>query len=117
MEPGAGVIPMSVRSRGGYAEGFPALLHGQASEIAQLDEPCGRGILAGQLGQSLVDGQELVRCRLDGHINGIDVESLAGATALFGAFLPRTIDEDTPHRFRRGGKEMASAIPALLSRR
>src|SRR5262249_55665275 len=77
VQPSAGVLPMPVSSCGGHAEDFAGLLHGQAREIAQLDQPCGRRIVVAQLGQGLVDRQELVRGSLGSQVNGIDVEPFA----------------------------------------
>ena len=68
MEPGASVIPVPVGSRGRHAEGLAGLVHGQAREVTQLDEFCGGRILAGQLGESVVDREELVGGGLGGQI-------------------------------------------------
>ena len=76
MEPGASVIPVPLSRRGRHAEGLAGLVHGQAREVAQLDKFCGGRILAGQLGESVVDREELDGDGLGGQIQGINVQSL-----------------------------------------
>ena len=105
---------MPVSGCGGHAEGFPGLVHGQTREVTQLDEPCGRPILAPQLGEAVVEGQELVRRGLRSQINGIDVESLAAPASLLGEFFPCAIDQDAAHRLSSGGEKVPPAVPALL---
>ena len=104
---------MSISRCGRNAEHLAGLVHGQSRKVAQLDELCGGSILMGQLGQGLIEGQELIRRSCSSEVDGVDVEPLAAAAVLFRAFLPRPINEDAAHGLGSGRKEMRAAIPAL----
>jgi len=58
VEPGAGVNPVAFGGGDGNAQELRGLRHGQAGEVAELDQPCLDGIRALQLLQGLVQRQK-----------------------------------------------------------
>src|SRR5438034_3872042 len=113
VQPGASVIPVTVGRCGRDANGFAGLFHRQAGEVTQLDESCRGGIGRSQFAESVVDGEKLIRWGGGGDIDGIDIESLELAPALFATLLSRAIHQDAPHRFGSGSEKVPARIPLL----
>src|SRR5262249_4278367 len=111
VQPGAGVVPVTVRRRRRDAERRACLVNGQAREIAQLHKLPGNRIVLGQRGKGVVDDQKLIWWCRGGQINGIDVELLVLATALGASFFAGAIDENAAHRLSSRGEEMAARVP------
>src|SRR5436309_40775 len=100
--------PIGVRGRSVTGSstgwGLAGLVHGQAREVAQLDDLRGDGIVGGQLRQGLIDGQELVRGDGSGQVDGVDVDPPELAAPLFTALFSGAIDQDAAHGLGRGGE-------------
>ena len=63
--------------------------------------------------QCIVDrDQVFVRCVV-GNLEAGPIEALSSATPLEPVLVARPVDEDSPHRFGRGGEEMAATLPSL----
>ena len=114
MQPASGKGPIPLGSSQGQSQSAGGLRHGQTREITQLHELSRQCIGLLEARQRLIQVQQIVtRLRGDeGHF--VNVEPLA-TTAMFAAFLVASIlDQDAPHRFSGGCKEVPAAVPALL---
>src|SRR5262245_9019625 len=115
VQPGAGVIPMSIGRGGRDATGLTGLVNSQAGKVTQFDESGGRRIVSSQLRKRFIDCEKLVGRSRGCKINGIDVEPLEPPAALVRAFLTCPIDQYASHGFGSGGEEVAATIPWLLN--
>src|SRR5689334_16294172 len=98
---------MAVRRRRGNAECLAGLVYSHAGKVAEFDYPRGRRILGGQAGQGVIDGKELIGRHLRGQVEGVDIQPLELAAALFTALLPGAVDEDATHGLGRSREEVA----------
>ena len=57
LEPGAGVVPLLPNRVDGEVHDVGDLFAGQAGKEAELDDAGGDGVLGGQAGQNLVQGE------------------------------------------------------------
>ena len=61
-----------------------------------------------------MDGKKLVVFRDEGDFHFLDVHPLPSAAVTLRALAAGAIDEDAPHRFGRGAKEMRAVLPGML---
>src|SRR5262245_46698525 len=111
MQPGFGVSPIAAGGSRRKVERRRRFFQAESREIAKFDELCYRGVLLSQLPQRLVNGQDIVRSA--GSTHGVQFcrDTLKVASLPFGLFAPSGIDQDSPHGFRRGAKEVSAAVP------
>ena len=112
-EPGPGVGPEAVGLARGDAEQLGRLRNRQAGEVAQLDESAAPGVVVRQLGQGLVQGEQVVAglpARRGPTRRGPCVP--VRPRAWHGA-APGALDEDAAHGLGGGGEEVSAAVPML----
>jgi Tfp pilus assembly protein PilN len=110
-EPGAGKSPGAVGGAPGDAQKIGCLLLGQAGEETQLDQFGSLGIVLREVGQGLIECEEIVRGQRFGELDLLDVNALPSATAFLSVLATRVFDEDTPHGLGGGGEEMLLTFP------
>src|SRR5262249_26261511 len=113
-QPGPGIGPLTISLGPRYRQGVGRFFDGEARVEPQFDELGRRLIFGGQPVQDFVEDKHILRtsCRSR-------PIAQADATAPTASFLPvlapGAFDQDAPHRFGRGGKEVAEAVPVLRS--
>ena len=113
VQPGACIGPVTLGHRARDAQQIGGFLQGETGKIAQLDQFCFFAVLAGQLRDCFVQGQDVIlEAPSEGtHDRG---RSRRSVPAVLGPPLAAGIvDQDAPHGFGRGGKEMPAAVPVL----
>ena len=104
----------------------PAVLHGTEAyqPIAEgpgtridpykLLQQIGEGVRLGQLRQGFVERQEIVRGYRGDQLRFGQLLALQVAAALETGLTTGVLDQDAPHGFRGGGKEVGAALPRLV---
>jgi hypothetical protein len=103
LEEGSGVSPMAETRSAGLAQRFCGVFHGETCEQPELGEVCCRLVFYGELGQSLVQGEDVVGGSGEGDLGIVQLDAFYPAPA-FGVALCRAMSM----RIRR----MASAAAA-----
>src|SRR5262245_54630660 len=111
-EPGPGVAPQPVRAGPGHAEGLGGVLDRQPGEKVQLHDAGGLGVLGGEPGQGLVEGEDLLGRRADRDVLVVELDPLPVPAVPEAALAAGTLDEDAAHGLGGGGEELAAAGPA-----
>ncbi len=111
MEPGAGIIPVSVCSCERDPKGGSGLLDIQARKVPKADEFEDGGVFSFEFSQCFVDGQNLVRRRMHGHVDGVDVKPLTVSTPFLSVLAACLLNQDPSHGFGCGRKEVPARIP------
>src|SRR5205823_285262 len=93
-------------------QGTRDLLMTEAGEMAQLSHLGGGGVLLGEFGNCLIQGNEPVVGRRGRRIDQLN--SLQGTATLLTFLAPGVFNQDAAHGLSRGGKEVPSISPALL---
>lgn len=112
-KPCAAQCPKTVGGAAADAQNFGSGLMRQTSEVTQLDQVGGFGIVSFEQSEGLVECCELIRavdrnCEVHRKFN-----PYMAAAMFFGLLAASLIDKNAPHRFGGGGEEMASAVPLL----
>src|SRR5262249_41475038 len=115
-QPRASVGPVLIGGGRGNAKSPSGLLHGQPGEEPELDQIGPPPILLLQLHQRLIQGDEVTAGFFTSRLDRIQVESLPASSCLLSALVSGILDQDPPHRFRSGRKEVAPAVPVLWLR-
>src|SRR5437867_2620411 len=116
VEPGAGVIPVSLGRGFRKAESLASFRDAEADIVSEFDEFRFGRILHRQFGKCFIYRQEALILGLDGQINTIQIhphQSFAMANAALSA---RVVNEDSAHRFGRSRKKVPAVPPGLLLR-
>ena len=87
------------------------LVRAQPGEVAEHGDLGQVRLLRLELLDRLVHGEEVVSRRLDDRQALGQVDAVAAA-AVLAPLTPGLLDEDVPHRPRRGAEEVAAAVPA-----
>src|SRR5262245_55035114 len=111
-QPGAGVGPHLVGLARRDAEDGRGGGVAEPREVAQLDQFGGLGVDPGQLGEGLVQGQQLFRLFEGGDILSV-AHPDATAAVLQTVFPAGRLHQDAAHGLGGGGEEMAAAVPVL----
>src|SRR5262249_33435802 len=106
VEPGAGVVPVAVGGGKGNAQRFGGLVHGQAGEVAELDQRGLDAVLPGEFIQGLVQGQEVVGRPGRRRLGEVQVEPLPVAATTEGLLAAGLLDQDAAHGLGRGREEV-----------
>src|SRR5262245_18692884 len=93
-QPGAGVGPTAVGRPDRDAEAGGRLLDGQPSEVAELDDRGHGLVLGGELGERLVEREQLVGRLLGGEVDLVEVDPAAPPAALLTPPAAGSFDED-----------------------
>lgn len=91
-----------------------SFLLGKANEEAEFDDLGRPSIFVGEPYERSVQSKELIIRKRARDLNRINVQTLQVATPLLPFPLSCILDEDPPHRLRRGAKEVSSALPCGL---
>ena len=96
------------------------LLGGQPGEVAELDQPRPSRLVAAELGQGLVEGEQVRRAGPSSRPRGSSRRSRSirprgRRRAWRLACAARLLDQDAAHRLGRGGEEVAAAVPAAAA--
>jgi len=110
IEPGAGEGPVTAGGGLGDSQDLRRLRDGESDKVPQLDQLSGHFVFDGKFIQRLVDGEELLLIRSCGDLDFLNVHALQAAAMAQSAFAAGIIDENAPHRFRRGCEEMGAAF-------
>jgi hypothetical protein len=86
---------------------------GKSSKVTQLDQGRLPRVLRFQPVQRFVQSQDIHARALGGWFDLNKFEAIPVAPGLLTMFVTRNLDQNPPHRFRCGGKEMATRIPVL----
>src|SRR6266436_6696576 len=116
-KPSAGVNPEKVRAPGRDPEGLGRFPNCEAREVAKLDQFGSLSVGRSEFRQGLVQRQHFVRPLWGSRVESIDLDPLPISATLEAALLPGLIDQDAAHRFGGSGKEVAAAVPMLISGR
>lgn len=114
MKPGLEVTPFALDGADGHIEGFGRLGHGQADEVAQVDDGGLARIGALEFLDRLVNGQDVIIGRGDGDAL-IELRSLPITPAFERALASDLLDDDVVHGPAGGGKEVSPMIPRLAA--
>src|SRR5262245_20636405 len=110
-EPGPGVAPQPVRAGPGHAEGLGGVLDRQPGEEVQLHDAGGLGVLGGEPGQGLVEGEDLLGRRADRDVLVVELDPLSVSAVPEAALAAGGFDEAAAHGLGGGGEELAPAGP------
>jgi hypothetical protein len=72
-------------------------------------------VLRPQLGQRLVQRQQIVGPRFRWWSDSVERDALPATSMLQALLPPRALDQDATHRLSRGGEEMAAIVPVTCS--
>src|SRR5687768_15530886 len=108
---------MPVGRRSADAQGFGGLLDRQTGEVAELDELGLFGVFFGELGQGVVEGDQVVGRGGEGEAGLVEVDAAEAAAAFGSGAAAGLLDEDSAHGLGGGGEEMPAAVPVLDARR
>src|SRR5262245_45608946 len=112
-QPGPAEGPEPVGSATADPQGIGRLLVRQAGEITQVHESGRDRIMTLKPGQSLVQGNEIVRLAARRLEFLREIDTNAATAVLLGLLAARLIDQDATHGLRRGTEKMAAAVPLL----
>src|SRR5262245_22422396 len=109
-EPGASVSPIAVGTSAADPEDVGGLGERQPSERAELHQLGCPGVLASQIRERLVEGQQLITWRIDEDSVEVDSHAPPAAAALQALSVSGPIDQDSAHRLGCRGEEMPPPI-------
>jgi hypothetical protein len=113
-EPGPRILPVSVGDRPGEPQRLARLFDRKSSEQVELRQLCGVVVFVTEPRQQLVQRQNEVGI-LGERTDLIEqLESSPPATPLQPFPIPRMVDQNAPHRCRRGGEEVAPTFKVLV---
>lgn len=112
-QPGATVIPPAFGSGHGNAHHVGGFLNRESHKKAQLDKFRLSFVLGGELIKRLVNFEKFIVLDCPGDFNFMDIKPLLSSTVSQSPFSPGVFDEDPPHRFGGGGKEVRAILPFL----
>ena len=113
-QPGAGVGPPLLGRGHGDAEDLGGFLETEAGEVTQVHQFRLPRIERGELGQRVVDREELVVIRRSGDVHLIDVQACVAGTAFGGEAATGPVHHDAAHGLGGGGEEVLPALPSAL---
>src|SRR5262249_32192069 len=102
IEPGAGVGPVALGGGGGNAQSRGGLLDGQARKVAQLDQFSLDRVLARQLLQGFIQGEQVFDRFRRRQLHIVELFPRPTSPLFEAAFAPNLLDQDAAHRF--GGR-------------
>src|SRR5262249_22484526 len=108
-----GESPETVGGRARNAEAIGGLLLRHAAKIAELHQFSRLGGLFGEVGQSFVNGQDLLGFGVDQVANRVQLDPDAIVTAGGPQLLAGAFDENSPHCLGGRAKKMAATTPLL----
>lgn len=111
MKPGACVSPVSLGGSKGNGQGVGGLGHRQPGKKSQFHKLRRGRVDLFQPVQGVVQRQQLIRAIVGSNGQLIEIQPLGTTPVPITSFPPRIFDENSPHCFRRGGKEVPAAIP------
>ncbi len=114
-KPGASVGPLALNRLHGDAVKGRDLVELQTDKEPELHHFRLGRIQTGQLVEGIVDFKQTIVLRFSGRVDAGQVNAFLAATMPECPFAPGVLDEDAPHRLRRRGEEVASAVPPLVS--
>ena len=113
-EPGPGVFPVPVGHRPGEPQQLARLLDGKPGEKVELSDPRRDRVLVSEAREQFVQRQDKVRI-LGERTDLIEqFEPHSSATSLQPLPIAGVVDQDPPHRFRRGSEEVPPAVELLV---
>src|SRR5262245_696653 len=110
-QPGPDVAPLPVQGARRQAEDFRRLIRRQPAEVAQQHDLRLRGVLFLQLFQGLVDGEDVLRGRLDDGTGLVQLLAPPPAAPHGAGLAPRLLDEDVAHGAGGGEEEVLPRLP------
>src|SRR5437868_948339 len=105
-------MPVAVSRCAGDAENASRLNDGQAGKVAELDHLRLGRVFASELGESLVEVEEILRGRLIRYVKTFDIPAATTAAMLLGSLPTGVLDQDPAHGFGGRGEEVAATVPA-----
>lgn len=112
-QPGATVIPPAFGSGHGNPHHLGGFLNRESHKKAQFDKFRLSLVLGGELIERLMDFEQFVVCDRPGDINFMNIKPLLSSAMSDSSFSPGVFDQDPPHRFGGGGKEVRAILPFL----
>ena len=116
MQPRPRHAPVALDRAGRYAQCLRRLLHAEAGEEAQLDDPRLLRVEGGQPFKRLVEGDQVNLLSARHAHRLVERESDFRPAALLRPLHPRVVDEDAAHQVGGDGEEVGAALPRHVLR-
>ena len=113
VQPSAGIRPVPIGRAHADPQSSRRLLNGQAGKEAQFHHFPGDRFLLGQPLQGLIQSQQFFVRSLVHDVQPVEVAALPAAAMAEALLASGVLDENAPHPFGGGGKEMSPAVPVL----
>src|SRR5438034_164256 len=114
-QPGADIAPLPVQRPLRQAEDFRRLVRRQPAEVAQQHDLRLDGVLLFQIIQGLVDGEDVVRRRLQDGPGLVQLLAAPAAAPHRAGLAPGLLDEDVAHGAGGGEEEVLPRLPANVA--
>src|SRR5262245_56666013 len=115
VEPGTGVGPLALGGALGQAQGGGGILQSETGEKAQVHQPGGLRILSGQLGEGIIECDELFVIGVQGDFDVVQIDAAPRAAAFEAVLVSGPIEGNAPHRSGGGGEEVAAIVEVLVT--